>query len=696
MILTENRNKSRNFCKWKAESWVQLLQAHYGIKFDLEITDYALMDDFMGCMHVNHKLTAIVGDTPQVCVIGDGDGVVGIMCFLQLVAAHVCLVHRASATVQDRIAVNLARFFRVANNFCSEQQIKGYKDALVQKEPTSYEEYQKYIDKDRQKVIFDSPGASLHNQYPWQFLRNCPENKHFDVIFWQNVWNRKYLEQMHEIEKKFGDTGTDLDNFSRGLDPHLVNDLELHEAEATHKETLYYLHEFIVKGMKKNKVTCTVIVFKIRGKLEPAVWNASPLAKDFVLRFQIEEFPNERSERLAFDPETNKVISLPDYENHTKFERVADGNGGILGQYFSVCIQFKEDVKGRIPTWEYTPYSNLRPDWYGPLLFCSDAKKQGMYVKRKSQLVPFRRISTEAHHLTAILENDCHSKLDLSEYMHLPALRRKIEVQIKDLEFYSKTFHGYLNREITMDENELKGHIERFEYNYKIIDNSTVSTQVLKKDSEARRTYGVNLVKTKKLLFRSVHVLAWWIEAINNWILPKVTNKSSRVKPLDKKKLKILRNFSGHENWGPKSHVGSVFPCGFEISKNGTLGEEESHDEHDFYSGDSQDEIDWDDEWNDIENDDELRDWINGRNDRDDYDDRRWFSEDSGFSFDSQDDAQRGWSDNDSEPGDYGGGNNGGGFGPEPGDQESPRGAAPKEWNGVPGKSGLWAPKKKK
>jgi hypothetical protein len=220
------------------------------------------------------------------------------------------------------------------------------------------------------------------------------------------------------------------------------------------------------------------------------------------------------------------------------------------------------------------------------------------------------------------------------------------------------------------------------------MDNSTVSTQVLKKDNEARRTYGVNLVKTKKLLFRSVHVLAWWIEAINNWILPKVTNKSSRVKPLRKEKLKILRNFSGHENWGPKSHVDSVFPCGFEISKNGTLGEEESHDEDNFYSGESHDEIDWNDEMDDIENDDELRDWINGRNDRDDDDDRRWFSEDSGFSFDSRDDARRGWSDNDSEPGDDGGGNNGGGFGPEPGDQESPRGG-PEKGKGVAGGKAL-------
>ncbi len=103
---------------------------------------------------------------------------------------------------------------------------------------------------------------------------------------------------------------TDADNFKRGQDADLVDDLALYEAEVTHEETLYYLHEFIVKDMKEQKVTCTVIVFRIRGRLENRDWNASPLAKDFALRFQLKEFPNERSERLALDRGNHVIAGL--------------------------------------------------------------------------------------------------------------------------------------------------------------------------------------------------------------------------------------------------------------------------------------------------------------------------------------------------------------------------------------------------
>ena len=620
VVLKVNLHKSRVMCKWKAESWAALLEAHYGIRFVPDITDYALMDDFMGSMHVNRKLAGLVEKAPRVCVVGDNDGVVGMVSLLTG-AQHVALVHCGGAVVQDRVARNMRGFLAEAAVCCAERGYAGYPGAVHDGE--------------------ELQGVSLHNRYPWQFMKHCPAKHHFDVVVWQNVWNRGYLQKMRAMQ---GNT--------RAPDADLANDLTPYEAEATHAETLHYLDEFIAKPMKQREVTCTVIVLRLRGRLTDEDWRASPLAADFALRFQLEEFPNERSERLAYD-ERGNVVARPDLDVKGAYRRVPDRNGGILGQYFSVVLQAKSRAKTPIPACVVTRYA--RDAWYGPYMFCRDAQRQGMYVLTASQHKPFVRLLDSAAPLTVVLEDDVMPNTDLAGYAFLPTLRRKIEAQIEDLVVFGKLFYTYLSgaRKLSPDERRraetrIKEYIECFENGYKIDDNSRQSTQVNYDDPEEVASYGVRLVRMKRRLFTAVHVIARLIERKNKWGLPKVTH-GMHVKRLRPDEVRKLHRFKTKpRRWGGRRTLRSAVACEFALATNTTLGDPAQNYDADYWAF-MEEEVNWEDEWNELENGDDYGDmqdaWNDLRRDRrwdgGGYDDDDRDDEDrGGFDFDDEDDAQ--------------------------------------------------------
>jgi hypothetical protein len=344
------------------------------------------------------------------------------------------------------------------------------------------------------------------------------------------------------------------ENFRRVFDSEIQNDLEFFEGEASQSETLKSMDEFFIQPMLDAEVTCDVIVVKLRGRVDVDLWeelerSGSALARMYAIVLQIEEFPNERDERLVYNPTTKEFDMLPDASDRPigrKVKASRDAWGGIRGQFHVVILQERSLVKATRSRRKQThkPARNpaifvsqfdLRWNWYGPYMNTRDAAKADIYVHRDTHEVPCERILPGLPSLNVVSEK-AFGRRDASLYTRIPARPRRIEVQIADLGFLLRTFSVYIHdceQNVAISPSRqvaIIGYLTQCEYTYKYID--SVISQADRHDPPRVQKYAHELIRQKILLFNEVHSQMRWIERHNNWKLPEVPVHAPRYEDL--------------------------------------------------------------------------------------------------------------------------------------------------------------------
>jgi hypothetical protein len=284
------------------------------------------------------------------------------------------------------------------------------------------------------------------------------------------------------------------------------------------------MDQFVLEPLFAAGATCDVIVCKIRGTVSDADWktlrkNKSILATNYTLTYQIEELPNVRDNRMKFNSHTNSTDAF--FEDHTP--KYLDGNRGVHGR-FHILI-FQKNVIGQ--TLRFNDFCYKRRPWYGPFFCCCDAKKQAIYVRTDTCEVPFRRISSKTK--LEVIYEQAYKELTLTEkdaYFKVDAVRRKIDVQITDLNFLIETFKNYISNyedgyPITESTTrDIKKYIAQAMYTYK--ENDCVNSQSDKKDSHNQRIVGSGqaLIDRKTELYFAVKKYMAKIMHHNKWNFP--------------------------------------------------------------------------------------------------------------------------------------------------------------------------------
>jgi hypothetical protein len=614
-VMPTQRHKTDAMCRWKERAFEALFQAFYDVVIRFRIGHGLFECDgcFISDMDVNREIVPLLPERPKILIDGDFTGLSAITSLAMLKPAHVDIVARQDDAGNEVLADNVNGFFRAMDSYCERKRKRNvYRNEIVGRESSSFSEYNSDFTK---KALMRDYAVSLHNRFPWEFIKGLRSN-HFDLLIYIPVWNQHVQEIELEIEAEMAhDTAEH--NFKRPLDLDLENDLAFREHEASHFATFRTLDAEVIKPMELVGATVDVIVLRVRGLVTPETWeqlkaDGSLVAKTHAIILQMEEWPNERDSRLVVNPDTGECDKLPDASDRpskTHIREKKDVNGGKSGQIFAVVLQRRDNGGGNARC-RYIPYK--RDWWYGPYMNARDADKQGMYVKKTSHEVPCQRISPEPSTLDVVMERQF--KGDASQYTMIHARDRKIEVQIEDLTFLSYELLRYeqaldSGEPITPDEHyRIMQEIAQGEYSYKIIE--VLASQSNRGDSSALKVYGQNLIDTKVSLFHSTHCIMRRIMHRNGWILPTVAKGSSHYEDVPRENPAHYRNhrrqfirprvLGGPLLYPVKSHTASILSQSIDFSKPIMLGGKDCLEDAAFMDSDDLDSM-LDDEENEEE-----------------------------------------------------------------------------------------------
>lgn len=515
--LHECIKKSREYCDWKAESMRAnfLIHYHQNIKFELPRDTYEDASDFESCRDTSMALSRILPASPTIAVIGDRTGAVSISCWAQLTPERVVQVVYQDVDQQAVSDDNVAVFLR-------------HSHIELNKGGSSSQTYPQYMS---DHALWDTGTASSHSSHPWEYFKNLEAywskntssapHKHFDLLLYENVWNRAFQKKLREIKQEMTRKSPE-ENHSRPRDSDLVNDLKFYDHETSPLEAMQFMDEFVMEPLFAAGATCDVVVCKIRGIVDDADWktlqtDGSILALNYTLTFQIEELPNTRDNRMRYNRHTNSTDVY--FEDHTP--KYKDVNRGVRGK-FHILI-FQRNVQGQ--TLRFRDIGYRRRPWYGPFFCCCDATKRGMYVRTDTCEEPFKRISIDTE-LKVMYEHEFEklTPTEQDKYFKVDALRRKIDVQIKDLTFLIETFKKYISGYVgggSIPESttrDIKKYIEQAIYTYKI--NDCVVSQSDAKDSPEQIEDGLQRIQQKTRLFFEVKSHIGNIMRHNKWTFP--------------------------------------------------------------------------------------------------------------------------------------------------------------------------------
>jgi hypothetical protein len=522
IIMPLRADKSKTYCDAKAKSFRAAFELYYGVKLDfftIPQGGFELAEDFFSGTHLNRLLTSIVPLNPEVCIMWDGVGVQAILNLCQIIPGHLWQVCCQDKSKQAKLTNNLKK---MVGTFSGSQQV--YADSQVASS-TRNQTYDQYINDNN---LWGGSRVAIHNSYPWEFFKNFAIAKkksknvpHLHLTLWEPPWNKEWNEGFSKIQADMT-SKSPAENYARGIDKDLKNDLKFYQFETSPFDALKYLDQFIVTPMVKEGVTCKVIVFRIRGRINDKEWShLSPdtnLKKKYAMTYQIEEIPHVRDDRMEYD--NHKQQWDVKFENHQN--KPLDPNRGRRGVFYYTIFQEKSD-KLNSNICQYIEYPK-RPEWYGAYFCCADSVKQEIYVKKDTVEQPCERIlSKPKKELVVLLRKDFNllTSSQKQEYHKIPALPRKIEVQIEDLSFLLPIFKKYIedyNNGKTIPESrtqEIMNYVAQAEYQYK--ENANVTSQSRANDTPEQKEYGKELIHKKTDLFERVHDAMWKIEDYKNW-----------------------------------------------------------------------------------------------------------------------------------------------------------------------------------
>jgi hypothetical protein len=571
VILQPNIHKPLAFCEWKAKAFENLFETIYGVKINLEIgEDQFESSDFIVDRNINIILNRLLTkkkyERPlQVCVIGGIFGGTAILNLAQLKPGHLFVVTWHNEDDNNRLAKNVNCFFdTVSEHFKKKETDHPYLNAQIDREPESFEQYES---KDNKERILEGV-CSLHNRLPWIFFEWCPQGFEFDVIEYNPQWNLKYQQGMLDM-KRTTSKSTPRENFEMRFNPELYNDLKFFENEASHFVTLKNMDLFFLQEMVRRKITSKFIVITIRGKVTNEEWKrlhsaGSLLTKRYKVINQIEQFPNERIERLHFNPitqEYDKMIEKQDLPGKERMREAKDVNGGIHSQVITVICEKSDEFYDLDVTCTDISYIELYEKWYGKYMNIRDSAKYGLLVDKRTHEPLCERIEPGPSRVDIFSEFDIklrHLKppnLPEEYITRIPARKRRIEVQIEDLEFLLREFEKF--------EKQLQSNIsippERYqkmmkcvahgEYSYKY--NDGCISQADTKDTAERKEFGKELIMKKTKLFYAVHHIMYRIEDLCHWKMADVIKHPDALERLSydedeykRKKGKLCMNTS--------------------------------------------------------------------------------------------------------------------------------------------------------
>jgi hypothetical protein len=522
IIMPLRADKSKAYCDAKAKSFRAAFELYYGVKLDfftIPQGGFELAEDFFSGTDVNRLLTSIVPLNPEVCIIWDGVGVQTILNLCQIIPGHLWQVCCQDTSKQIKLTNNLKKF---VDKFSGPQHVYAGSQVATS---TRNKTYDQYIN---DNSLWGDSRVAIHNSYPWEFFKNFAIAKkksqsvpRLHLTLWEPPWNIEWNEGFSKIQADMA-SKSPAENYARGLDKDLKNDLKFYQYETSPFAALKYLDQFIVTPMVKEGVTCKVIVFRIRGRINDKEWSRlSPdtnLKKKYAMTHQIEEIPHVRDDRMEYDNQKQRWDVK--FENHQN--KPLDPNRGRRGVFYYTIFQEKSD-KLISKKCEYIEYPK-RPEWYGAYFCCADSAKQEIYVKKDTVEQPCERILTKPKKELVVLlkkEFDLLTPSQKQEYRKMPALPRKIEVQIEDLSFLLPMFKEYIEdcnngNPITESRTqEIMNYVAQAEYQYK--ENANVTSQSREDDTPEQKKYGKKLIADKTDLFNRVHNAMWKIEHYKNW-----------------------------------------------------------------------------------------------------------------------------------------------------------------------------------
>jgi len=548
IILKPNIHKPRAFAEWFETAWENLFKTIYGVTLRLKLGEdqFEYASDFIVCVNTNRILTTLLRkNNLKMCFFGDFYGGTAVLGLAELVPDVACIVSFQNETDKNRLRMNMGIFFDIASEYFQQKQIEHkYKNTRVILEPESFAEYNS---EDTKRKTLQGP-CSLHNRLPWEFMKWCPENFIFDVIHFEVPWNLHVQEDMLALKEKM-EKRTQEENFNMPFEP-FENDLKFFENEASHFDTLKNMDSFFLRDMEKRNITSNFIVVNIRGELTALEWNrlhdsGSLLTKKYQVRFQIEQFPNERIERLKYNPETkefDRLIEKLDLPGNKPMQEAKDVNGGIRGKIMVVIFQKSDSGKfyDLDSTCTKIPYKGLYEKWYGTYMNTRDSAKHGLFVDKRTHEPLCERIKRGPSKVRIFTEDGTgHSNvLNLpDEYCtKIPARKRRIQVQIEDLELLlreCKLFVKEIKSGISIPPERLKRimkYIAHGEYSYKY--NDCCISQAEVKDTAERKKFGHDLILRKTELYHEVHHIMRAIEKHCHWEMEAVVKHPDKYEPL--------------------------------------------------------------------------------------------------------------------------------------------------------------------
>lgn len=548
IILKPNIHKPRAFAEWFETAWENLFKTIYGVTLRLKLGEdqFEYASDFIVCVNTNRILTTLLRkNNLKMCFFGDFYGGTAVLGLAELVPDVACIVSFQNETDKNRLRMNMGIFFHIASEYFQQKQIEHkYKNARVILEPESFAEYNS---EDTKRKTLQGP-CSLHNRLPWEFMKWCPENFIFDVIHFEVPWNLHVQKDMLALKEKM-ENRTQEENFNMPFEP-FENDLKFFENEASHFDTLKNMDSFFLRDMEKRNITSNFIVVNIRGELTASEWkrlddSGSLLTKKYQVRFQIEQLPNERIERLKYNPETkefDRLIEKLDLPGNKPMQEAKDVNGGIRGKIMVVIFQKSESGKfyDLDSTCTKIPYKDLYEKWYGTYMNTRDSAKHGLFVDKRTHEPLCERIKRGPSKVRIFTEDGTgHSNvLNLpDEYCtKIPARKRRIQVQIEDLELLlreCKLFVKEIKSGISIPPERLKRimkYIAHGEYSYKY--NDCCISQAEVKDTAERKKFGHDLILRKTELYHEVHHIMRAIEKHCHWEMEAVVKHPDKYEPL--------------------------------------------------------------------------------------------------------------------------------------------------------------------
>jgi hypothetical protein len=552
--------KAEAYLKWKAESMRAnfKVRCNQDIKFELaEGVLYAVGSDFESCRDTNKALSDVLPAQPTICVVGDCTGAVSISCIAHLTPQRLVAVTHQNVKSQAVLDDNVSAFVIPTE---TEWRVGG----------SSTQTYAQYMS---DRALWETGKYSSHSSHPWEYFKNLAvywskkassaSNKHFDLLIYEEVWNKAFQEKLRSIQGVMSKQ-TPEQNYNTPRDPALVNDLKFYDHETSPLEAMTFMDEFIIEPLFTAGCTCDVFVCKTRGMITDAVWealktNGSKLALNYTMTFEMEEIPNARTNRMNYNSHTGTTELQYDDHKH----KYVDVNGGVHSKFYTYIFQKNADGL------ELQSFCYGRPGWYGDFFCCCDAKKKAIYVKTDTCHKPFTRISHEEHLKVIfgpqykLLENE----EERHKYFEVHPLRRKIEVQIEDLTFLTEIFDEYIKNYtegITITESttlKIKMYLAQAWYTYRV--NDCIWSQSCHGDTDEKIQEGNRLIRHKIQLFTRV----------KQEQIPQIMQHNNWTEP-----LKLHLPWHPHDPYNPKSlHMQCDFHTSLsqlrDLSANWTLGD---------------------------------------------------------------------------------------------------------------------------